>query len=161
MKPVISVIGESEFSDPRHESLAEETGRLIARAGYILVCGGLSGVMEAACRGAKSAGGQTIGILPGTDPAEANPFVDLAIPTGMGQGRNAIIALTSHVVIAIGGGFGTLAEIGHALRLGRPVIGVRTWEVSRAGRRAPITVAETPQQALEEVARVLAGRATR
>lgn len=161
MKPVIGVIGESEFSDPAHQSLAEDVGRLIARAGYVLVCGGLSGVMEAACRGAKAAGGETIGILPGTEAREANSFVDIAITTGMGQGRNVVIALTADVLIVIGGGFGTLAEIGHALRAGKPVIGLRTWDVSRAGRRAPITMVETPQQALDEVSRALAGRATR
>lgn len=159
--PVIGVIGESEFSDAVHETLAEEIGRLIARAGFLLICGGLSGVMEAACRGAKSGGGQTIGILPGTDPRESNAFVDIAIPTGLGQVRNVIIALTSDALIAIGGGFGTLAEIGHALRLGKPVIGLRTWDVSRAGRRAPVAVVETPQAALAEVARALAGRHTR
>jgi uncharacterized protein (TIGR00725 family) len=158
---VIGVIGESEFSDPSLQTLSEEVGALIARAGHLLVCGGLSGVMEAACRGAKSAGGQTVGILPGTDRREKNAFVDIAIPTGLGQARNVIIALSSDVVIAIGGGFGTLAEIGHALRLGRPVIGLRTWDVSRAGRRAPVAAVETPQAALEEVARALAGRATR
>jgi len=158
---VIGVIGESEFSDPSHQSLAEEVGRLIAREGYLLICGGLSGVMEAACRGAKSAGGQTVGILLGTEAREANSFVDIAIATGLGQARNIIIALTSDALIAIGGGFGTLAELGHALRLGRPVIGLRTWDVSRAGRRAPVAVVDTPQAALEEVARALAGRHAR
>ena len=156
MKRIIGVIGESEFSDPGHQSLAEEVGRLIARAGYLLVCGGLSGVMEAACRGAKSAGGQTVGILPGTDSDEANPFVDIAIPTGMGQARNVIIAFASDALIAIGGGFGTLSEIGYGLKAGKPVIGLRTWDVARGGLRAPIVVADTPERALEEVARALA-----
>jgi len=154
---VIGVIGESEFSDASLQSAAEEVGRLIARAGYLLICGGLTGVMEAACRGARSAGGRTVGILPGTDAREANAFVDISIPTGLGQGRNIIIALASDALIAIGGGFGTLAEIGHALRLGKPLVGLRTWDASRAGRRAPIAVVDTPQAALEEVARALAG----
>lgn len=154
------MIGESEFSDPAHEALAEEVGRLVARAGYVLVCGGLSGVMEAACRGAKSAGGQTIGILPGTDAKEANPYVDMAVPTGMGQARNVIIILTADVLIAIGGGYGTLAEIGHALRHGKQVIGVRTWDAARGSEHAPITIVETPQQALEQISRLLAGRRT-
>ncbi len=154
----VGVIGESQFSDPDHQALAEEVGRLIASAGYTLVCGGLTGVMEAACRGAKAAGGQTLGILPGTDRADANPYVDIAIPTGLGQMRNALIALTADVLIAIGGGFGTLAEIGHALRYGKVVIGLRTWEIARAGERAPIAVVDTPQQALDLVARAARGR---
>lgn len=158
MKTIIGVIGESEFSDPAHDRLAEEVGRLIASAGYLLVCGGLTGVMESACRGAKAAGGTTIGILPGADRAEANPFVDVPIPTGMGQMRNVAIVLTADALIAVGGGFGTLSEIGHALRCGKPVIGLRTWEASRAGQRAPILVVETAQQAVDAVARALAGR---
>lgn len=152
---IVGVIGESEFSDRAHEPLAEETGRLIAAAGYVLVCGGLTGVMEAACRGAQSAGGLTIGILPGLDRADANPYVSVAIPTGLGQIRNVVIVLTADVLIAIGGGFGTLSEIGHALRSGKPVIGLRTWEATRGGRRAPIIVVETPRQALDALARYL------
>jgi len=152
----IGVIGESQFSDPVHEELAEEIGRLIATAGYTLVCGGLTGVMEAACRGARHAGGQTVGILPGTDRGEANPYVDVAIPTGLGQMRNAVIALTSDVIIAVGGGFGTLSEIGHALRFGKVVIGLHTWEITKDGVPAPIVMVETPQHALAEVARALA-----
>lgn len=152
---VIGVIGESEFTDTAHETLAEQTGRLIAQAGYVLVCGGLTGVMEAACRGARGAGGQTVGILPGMDRSEANPYVTVAIPTALGQMRNVVIVLAADALIAIGGGFGTLSEIGHALRLGKPVIGLRTWEASRAGQRAPIAVVETPEEAMKEVERVL------
>lgn len=153
--PVVAVIGESQFSDPAHEALAEEVGRLIASAGYTLVCGGLTGVMEAACRGARAAGGRTIGLLPGGDPDEANPFVEVVIPTGLGQMRNVVIVLTADALIAVGGGYGTLSEIGHALRYGKPVIGLRTWEAARAGQRAAILAVETPQQALAEVARAL------
>lgn len=152
---VIGVIGESEFTDTAHETLAEQTGRLIAQAGYVLVCGGLTGVMEAACRGARGAGGQTVGILPGMDRSEANPYVTVAIPTALGQMRNVVIVLAADALIAIGGGFGTLSEIGHALRLGKPVIGLRTWEATRAGQRAPITVVQTPEDALAEVRRAL------
>lgn len=155
MNTVIGVIGESEFTDAAHETLAEETGRLIAQAGYVLVCGGLTGVMEAACRGARGAGGQTVGILPGMDRSEANPHVTVAIPTSLGQMRNLVIVLSADVLIAIGGGFGTLSEIGHALRLGKPVIGLRTWEATRAGQRAPIAVVQTPKDALAEVRRAL------
>jgi len=152
---VIGVIGESEFTDAAHEALAEETGRLIAQAGYVLVCGGLTGVMEAACRGARGAGGQTVGILPGMDRSEANPHVAVAIPTALGQMRNVVIVLTADALIAIGGGFGTLSEIGHALRLGKPVIGLRTWEATRAGQRAPLTVVQTPQEAMQAIQRTL------
>lgn len=153
--PMIGIIGESQFSDQAHRDLAEEVGRLIASAGYVVICGGLGGVMEAACRGAQQAGGRTIGILPGPDRSEANPHVDVAIATGSGPMRNVIIALTADVLIAIGGGFGTLSEIGHALRLGKPIIGLRTWDVARAGVRAPITVVDTPGQALDAVNRAL------
>lgn len=148
MVHVIGVIGESEFSDPAHEALAEEVGRRVAEAGAVLVCGGLTGVMEAACRGARRAGGRTIGILPGTDRAEANPFVDVAVATGMGQARNAIIVLTADAVVAIGGGYGTLSEIGLALRFGRPVIGLRTWEAGRGERRVPVVAAASPEDAV-------------
>ncbi len=154
---IIGVIGESQLSDQVNGELAEEVGRLVATSGYTLVCGGLSGVMEAACRGAKRGGGQTVGILPGTERSEANPYVDVAIPTGLGQMRNAVIALTADVLIAVGGGFGTLSEIGHALRYGKAVIGLRTWEMTKAGKAAPIIVVESPQQALDAVARVLRG----
>jgi len=155
---VIGVIGESRFSDPAHEALAEEVGRRIAAAGCALICGGLTGVMEAACRGARGAGGQTIVVVPGTDRREANPYVDVGVATGMGQMRNVIIVLTADALIAIGGGHGTLAEIGHALRQGKPVVGLRTWEAVRAGERAPITVVETPEQAVAEALRLARAR---
>ncbi len=157
MSCVIGVIGESEFSDRAHDALAEEVGRRIAQAGCTLICGGLTGVMEAACRGARSAGGRTIGILPGRDRRDANPYVDMAIVTGMDQMRNVILVLTADALIAIGGGYGTLAEIGHALRSGKPVIGLRTWEATRAGQRAPIVVVDTPEQAVGEALRRAAG----
>lgn len=150
---VIGVIGESIISDPAHEVLAEEVGRRIAEAGCTLICGGLTGVMEAVCRGARGAGGRTVGILPGTRAQEANPYVDVSIATGMGQVRNVIIVLTADALIAVGGGFGTLSEIGHALRYGKLVIGLRTWEAARGGDRAPITVVETPEEAVREALR--------
>lgn len=154
MPSVIGVIGESRFSDAAHEALAEEVGRRIAAAGCTLICGGLGGVMEAACRGSRTAGGMTIGILPGSDRKEANAFVDVAVATGMGQTRNTIIVLTADALIAIGGGYGTLSEIGFALRQGRPVVGLRTWDATRAGERAPIVVVQTPEQAVGEALRL-------
>ena len=153
---VIGVIGESRFSDAAHEALAEGVGRSIAAAGCALICGGLGGVMEAACRGARAEGGMTIGILPGSDRQEANPFVDVAVATGMGQARNAIIVLTADALIAIGGGYGTLSEIGFALRHGKPVIGLRTWDATRAGEHVPIVVVQTPEEAVGEALRLAA-----
>ncbi|MDR7521118.1 MAG: TIGR00725 family protein [Armatimonadota bacterium] len=156
--PLLAVIGESVISHPDHAALAEEVGRRIAEAGYGLICGGLGGVMEAACRGARGAGGLTVGVLPGEETAAANPFVVLAIPTGMGQMRNVIIVLAAQAVIAIGGGAGTLSEIGHALRLGRRVVGLRTWQASVAGRPAEIVEAATAEEAVR-LALVAGGRA--
>jgi uncharacterized protein (TIGR00725 family) len=147
MPRLIAVIGESRFSDPANEQRAEEIGRLIGAAGDLLICGGLSGVMEAACRGAKAAGGTTVGILPGTDRAEANRFVDVAIATGMGEMRNVMIVLNADGVVAIGGGYGTLSEIGHALRAGKPIVGLGTWQAIRGGMTVSMSVASSPQDA--------------
>ena len=129
---IISVIGGSEPT-AKAEALAREVGAELARQGAVVACGGLKGVMEAVCRGAKEAGGTTIGILPGTDPGAANPWVDIPICTGMGYARNAIVVLTGHAVIAVEGAYGTLSEIGHALGSDTPVIGLETWSLSRNG----------------------------
>ena len=109
--------------------MAEEVGRELARRGIMVVCGGLSGIMEAVCRGAKSEGGTTIGILPGRAAAEANSYVDIPIVTTMGYARNVIVVHTGEAVIAVGGAFGTLSEIGHALGDGIPVVGLKTWPI--------------------------------
>jgi uncharacterized protein (TIGR00725 family) len=95
----------------------------------VLVCGGRGGAMEAACRGAKEADGLTVGILPGSDRSEANPFVDVVVPTGLGEARNALVVGAADVVIAIGGGYGTLSEIALALKAGKRVVGLGTWEI--------------------------------
>jgi uncharacterized protein (TIGR00725 family) len=108
---------------------AEPVGRLLAERGAVLVCGGLGGAMEAACRGAKAAGGTTVGVLPGLDRGEAGAYVDVALPTGLGQGRNVVIVHAADVLIAVGGGYGTLSEIALALRAGKPVIGLDTWDI--------------------------------
>jgi len=128
MKPIIAVIG-GRMSDKSLLREAEEAGRLIARKGLTLVCGGLRGVMEAASRGAKSEGGLTVGILPQNDSKEANPFIDIAIVTGLGIGRNVIIARTADALIAVGGEYGTLSEIAFALQMNKPVVGIRTWDI--------------------------------
>jgi uncharacterized protein (TIGR00725 family) len=104
-------------------------GRLVAERGAVLVCGGLGGTMEAACRGAKQAGGTTVGILPGSDRSAANDFVDVAVPTGLGEARNALVVHTADVLIAVGGGYGTLSEIALALRAGKTVVGLGTWQI--------------------------------
>ena len=97
------------------------------------MCGGLGGVMEAACRGAKAEGGTTVGILPGFDRTEANPFVDVALPTGLGEARNTLVVRAADALVAVAGEFGTLSEIAFALRVGTPVVGVDTWELARGG----------------------------
>jgi uncharacterized protein (TIGR00725 family) len=128
----VAVIG-SAVCDEEAAAVAEAVGREIARRGSVLVCGGRGGVMEAACRGAKAEGGTTVGILPGTDRNQANPFVDVPIATGLGEARNAVVVRTADVVIAVTGGYGTLSEIGLALKMGRPVIGLGTWELHYGG----------------------------
>jgi uncharacterized protein (TIGR00725 family) len=130
---------------------AEAVGRALAEAGAVLICGGRGGVMEAACRGAKATGGITIGILPGTDRREANPYVDIPIVTGIGGARNAIIARTAQAAVAVGGSYGTLSEIAFALAFGVPVVGLGTWEVQREGHPpAPIAYAATPEEAVAQ-----------
>lgn len=124
----IGVIGAS-YCSKEIEDLAEEVGREIARRGFILLCGGLGGVMEAAARGAKKEGGITVGILPGPVPKEANRFIDVKIATNMGHARNIIIVQSSHALIAIGGEYGTLSEIAIALKLGKPLVGLNSWNI--------------------------------
>ena len=127
---VIAVIGGGKCSRTVARS-AEEVGRLLAEHGVILICGGLGGVMAAACKGARKAGGLTVGILPGNRASDANPYVDVPIVTGMGEMRNVIIIKSAEAVIAVDGEYGTLSEIGHALKRGIPVIGLETWTIAR------------------------------
>lgn len=142
METIIGVIGAANASEEEKRT-SEEVGVLIAKGDCFLLCGGMGGVMEAACRGAKSAGGITIGILPGPEASSANRFIDIPIVTGMGEARNVIVAKSSHSIIAIGGSFGTLSEISFALKSGIPVIGLDTWDVSEE-----IIKCETPEQAV-------------
>lgn len=120
---LIAVVGGSSCSSEEAE-WAETVGRLLAERGAVLLCGGLGGVMEAAARGAKQGGGLTLGILPGGDAHEANPYIEVALATGMGEMRNALIVRVAHAVIAIGGGWGTLSEIALAQRIKTPVVGL-------------------------------------
>jgi uncharacterized protein (TIGR00725 family) len=124
----IAVAGPAGAS-PAELAIAEDVGAAIAAAGWTVVTGGLGGVMEAASRGARSRLGPTIGILPGSDPDEANGWVQLVLPTGLGQARNALVVGAARGLVAIGGGYGTLSEVALALRAGKPVVGVGTWDV--------------------------------
>ena len=137
----ISVIGGSAPPEWASEA-AYEVGRLIAQRGAILVCGGLGGVMEAACRGAKSAGGITVGILPTANRTDANPFVDIAIPTGLGVARNLLVVRSGDAVIAVDGAWGTLSEIALAKNIGRTVIGLGSFQLEG------IIPAQTPEEAV-------------
>jgi uncharacterized protein (TIGR00725 family) len=146
----IAVIGGGN-ADPAACSLAEEIGRRLAEAGAVVVCGGLGGVMEAAARGARDAGGDVIGILPGDDPAAANEHVSHVVATGAGEARNLAVVASAQAVIAVGGEWGTLAEIAFARRLGRPVIALESWRVGGAGAMAEAPGIETAETAGEAV----------
>jgi uncharacterized protein (TIGR00725 family) len=151
----VAVIGAGR-AEPGSEAwiLAEEVGRLIAEASLTLVCGGMSGVMEAACRGASGAGGTAIGIVPGESVGEANPYCTHVVATGIGHARNLAVVSSGEVVLAIGGEWGTLSEIGHARAIGRTVVALRSWELAGRERMegAPGVIAvETSEQAVAAV----------
>ena len=126
---IISIIGSGNPDDEQY-SIAEEVGREIALKKHALACGGLGGVMEAACKGARESGGLTIGIIPGESKEKANKYIDIPIVTGSGHARNLTVALTGDVIIAIGGSYGTLSEISFALIFKKKIIGINTWDVS-------------------------------
>ncbi len=149
-RKIIAVIGASQCS-AQEAKWAEEVGRELAKQEAIVVCGGLTGVMEAVCRGAGQAGGITIGILPGDNPQMANPYVQIPIVTGLGYARNVIVVKSAQAVIAIGGSYGTLSEIAHALQSNIPVIGLNTWELSRNSQPDnSIIRAKNPLQAVDK-----------
>jgi uncharacterized protein (TIGR00725 family) len=126
----VAVVGSGE-ARPKETEAAEAVGRGLAQGGAVVVSGGLGGVMEAACRGAKEGGGTTVGILPGLDRSAANPYVDVAIATGLGEARNALVVRAADALIAVAGGYGTLSEIALALKAGKPVVGIGTWDLGR------------------------------
>jgi uncharacterized protein (TIGR00725 family) len=136
----IAVVGPSDAT-PSQERAAEAIGDLLARAGAVLVCGGLGGVMAAACRGAASAGGLTVGLLPGADRSAANTWVRISIPTGLGELRNGLVVRAADAVVAVGGAYGTLSEVALALKTGVPVVGVDSWAIDGVEAR------ESPQAA--------------
>jgi hypothetical protein len=124
----VAVVGAGDATGAELEA-AERVGALLGEQGAVVVCGGLGGVMEAACRGAAGAGATTVGILPGTDRSAANPHVQVAIATGLGEARNALVVRSADALVAVGGGYGTLSEIALALKAGKPVIGIGSWEI--------------------------------
>lgn len=152
MKPrYVSVIGGGHCSQAEY-ALAEDVGRRAAEVGATLVCGGLGGVMEGAARGAKAAGGVTLGILPGHDRGAANPYLDHVVTTGMGEARNLAVVSTGDVVIAVAGGYGTLSEIGLAAKIGRPVIILGGWRVSSGEQLEGLWYASAPDDAFTVIA---------
>ena len=156
-KICIAVIGGGR---PTSEEVkeAEEIGRELARQDVVLICGGLGGVMEAACLGASAENGMTVGILPGDSRRTANQYVRIPIVTGIGYARNVAVVKSAHAVIAIGGSYGTLTEIGHALQSGIPVIGLNTWVISRNGREgSSIIPAKTPAEAVRKALELARG----
>ena len=145
---------------PEVSTQAEDVGRLLAKAGAVLVCGGLGGTMETTARGVHAEGGTSIGILPGSGRSAANPYLSFSIPTGMGEMRNALIIRSADVVIAVAGEFGTLSEIAFALKTGVPVVGLDTWELSKPGRMVadPIVRVSTPQETVDQALRLARSR---
>jgi len=152
----IAVVGSSE-AGLQELATAEEVGASVAEARCGLVCGGRGGVMEAACRGARSRGGLTVGILGGSDREEANGWVMVALPTGLGEARNALVVRAADAVVAVGGGWGTLSEIALALKAGLPVVGIGTWEpVLRGEPAVGVVAADDPELAVAEALRLAA-----
>jgi uncharacterized protein (TIGR00725 family) len=153
---IIGVVGAEKCSAEMART-AEEAGAELARRNCILICGGRGGVMEAACKGAREAGGFTIGVLPGPNRSEANKYVSVPIVTNMGEARNAIIVLSSEGIIALNGGYGTLSEIALALKRGIPIVGIRTWslaidETSEECILQATTAAEAVEMLLSKIA---------
>lgn len=145
---LIGIIG-AGTCDSQTATLAEAVGSQLAQQGVGIICGGLEGVMAAACRGAKAAGGVTIGVLPGGNASAANPWVDIAIATGMGEARNLILVRSAQALIAVGGEYGTLSEIAFALKLGVPIIGLNSWQLARQDKIiAAFPQAQTTQEAV-------------
>lgn len=150
----IAVVG-AGAADPATYDLARRVGRAVARAGAMVVCGGLGGAMEAACRGAREAGGTAVAILPGADPRDANPWADVVIPTGLGHARNVLVVQSGDAVVALPGSWGTLSEIALARKVGRPVVAVGAWR-----HLDGVEVCEDPEEAVSR-ALELARRGTR
>lgn len=145
--PYVAVIGAGQAT-PEQERVAERVGALLAEAGAVVVSGGRGGVMLASCRGAHQHGGLTVGLLPGMDRAEGNPYLTVALPTGMGELRNGLVARTADGLVAVGGGWGTLSEIAFAMRLGRPLVAVGSWTVAGPGDGPSYPTVDTAEAAV-------------
>src|SRR3954466_10852653 len=151
----MAVVGPGTAATPQELEAAEEAGAAIADAGAVLVCGGLGGVMEAACRGARSRLGVTVGFLPGADSEDANGWDEHGIPTGLGEGRNLLVVRSADALVAVGGGWGTLSEIALALRRGTPVVGLGTWELRLRDEAVDgVIVVPDPRAAVTEALRL-------
>jgi uncharacterized protein (TIGR00725 family) len=154
----IGVIGGSDIPKKTYR-LAEEVGREIGRRGAVLICGGMKGVMEAACKGASEAGGLTVGILPGDSRGQANPYVQIPIVSGIGYARNVAVVKSSQAIIAVDGSYGTLTEIGYALQSGIPVIGLGTWSLAIQGKADKnIIPAKNAKDAVEKAMKLIKNR---
>jgi uncharacterized protein (TIGR00725 family) len=151
MAPYVAVVGPGEAT-PEEADAAEQVGSGLASAGAVVVCGGLGGVMAAACRGADAAGGLTIAILPGSDRRAANEWARVVIPTGMGEMRNALVVRAADAVIAVGGGYGTLSEVALALKTGVPVVAINPWPIDG------IVQAGSPADAVSAALALVSGR---
>jgi uncharacterized protein (TIGR00725 family) len=151
MMKIVSVIGQSD-STRDQETQAYELGKELAQAGYVIISGGMGGIMQAVARGVSEHDGICIGLLPGHRQSEGNPYLTVGIPTGLGHARNILVARAGEVVVAIGGGYGTLSEIAFALTMGKVVIGLNTWSaVSHTGVPAELIKIQSPQEALLEL----------
>jgi len=146
----VAVVGSGEATGKLYDA-AREVGRLVAERGGVVVCGGLGGVMEAAARGSTEAGGVAIGVLPDEDRGRANPYLSYSVATGVGQARNLAVVCSADVVVAVGGEYGTLSEIGLALKVGRPVVALRSWDLI-----GHVVVASSPVDAVERAFEALA-----
>jgi len=153
-RSMIGVIGSSD-SGGVELSHAERVGALIAESGLTLVCGGMGGVMEAACRGARSKRGMTVGILPGDRKDSGNSYLDIVVPTGMGYARNLLVVLSSSGVVAVGGKYGTLSEIAFCLMLGVPPAGIRSWRLREEKNPDGLSLFDTPEAALEAILKTM------
>lgn len=158
MHTIIGVIGGHNSASEQASRLAEEVGFLIAKSGCTLICGGLTGIMESACKGAKRAGGLTIGVIPSADKHDANPHVDIPIVTAMSTSRNVIIVRTADAIIAIDGSYGTLSEIAHALDQGKKVISLASWTILKGSvDDDKFVLAHTPKEAVDLAIRFARG----
>ena len=148
--PYVAVAGPGQAADDERQA-AEEIGRHLARAGVVVLTGGLGGVMAAACRGAAGEGGTSVALLPGSDRAAANPWATIALPTGLGELRNGLLIRCADVLVAVGGAYGTLSEVALALKAGIPVVGWRTWPIAGVER------VESPEAAAERASTLAVG----